>query len=660
MTPEQLGSVFEAFTQADASTSREFGGTGLGLAITRRFCEMLGGGIEATSEPGRGSEFRVRLPARAEEATRTAAEARAPARAGKQQPDTTVLVIDDDAAARDLIERFLVKEGFGVVSAASGEEGLRLAREARPDVITLDILMPSMDGWEVLSALKADAELTRIPVIMVTILEQQHLGYALGAAEYVTKPIDRSRLAAILHQYEAGAPPGPVLVIEDDAATREMIRRVVEKAGWRVAEAENGRVGLERVAAERPAVILLDLMMPEMDGFEFLAELRREEGWRSIPVVVVTAKDLTPEEQRILDEHAERILAEERLHARRAAVPGARPRPRLCPSPSACPRRRRREELRSMPKILIVEDNEMNRDMLSRRLLRRGYDVVLAEDGNQGVALARTEKPDLILMDMSLPVMDGWEATRRLKADAADRGNPGDRAHRPRHGRRPREGPRCGLRRLRHQADRAAAAAPEDGEAPRGPEAGLAARPASAACGVLEHAREERDERRRPCREPDREGAFCDGGSRHDLRVAAADAVLSHELDEHLAALHERERAVKPRSGRRQRRDAALDSPLGDLLAGEQGEPHGKRAVELGEIALVLGHRQRRVAAHAHDPVDGKRLREALGVDLAREIDDGRAARLGERCFGDQDLTSVGEVLRCAPRDSPSCRRLRT
>jgi CheY-like chemotaxis protein len=175
-------------------------------------------------------------------------------------------------------------------------------------VITLDVMMPGMDGWAVLTALKADANVADIPVIMLTIVDDKNLGYALGAADYLTKPIDRERLAIILQKYRCAHPPCTVLVVEDDADTCDTLRRMLEKEGWTVSEAENGRVALAQIAARRPDVVLLDLMMPEMDGFEFVAELRKRQEWRTIPVVVVTAKDLTPEERQRLSGHVEKIL----------------------------------------------------------------------------------------------------------------------------------------------------------------------------------------------------------------------------------------------------------------------------------------------------------------------------------------------------------------
>ncbi len=224
-------------------------------------------------------------------------------------PRTRVLVVDDDQTARELLQRGLEKEeGFEVLLASSGEEGIRMAREAKPDVITLDVLMPGMDGWAVMKALKSDPLTARIPVVMVSMVDDKDIGYALGASDYLLKPFDRDKLSEVLRRYRCAEPPCPVLVVEDDPATREVIRRTLEGDGWQVSEAENGRVALTSVAAKIPDLILLDLMMPEMDGFEFVAELRRNEAWRRVPVVVVTAKDLSREDRERLDGYVRRIF----------------------------------------------------------------------------------------------------------------------------------------------------------------------------------------------------------------------------------------------------------------------------------------------------------------------------------------------------------------
>jgi PAS domain S-box-containing protein len=296
MTPDQLDRIFEAFAQAEASITRKYGGTGLGLAITRKFARMMGGDVTVESAPGQGSTFTIRLPAR----PRAAPAAPEDREAVPAKPAGTVLVIDDDARARELLRRFLAGEGFRVVEAENGPAGLALARTVRPDAITLDVLMPEMDGWAVLTALKQDSAVADIPVVMVTITEDRNLGFALGAAEFLTKPIDRQRLRQVLQRYrrDAGA---EVLIVEDDAPTRDLLRRALEGDGWVVAEAENGRVGLERLMERVPALVLLDLMMPVMDGCRFAAELRQNPAWRDLPVVVITAQDLTPEERRALN-----------------------------------------------------------------------------------------------------------------------------------------------------------------------------------------------------------------------------------------------------------------------------------------------------------------------------------------------------------------------
>ncbi len=313
MTPEQMGKLFQDFAQAEASTAREYGGTGLGLAISRRFCQMMGGDITVESEPGQGSTFTVTLPAEVTQTTPVPAEAApdaalaaTPAPAGA--PAGVVLVIDDDPAVLELMERFLGKEGFAVRTAAGGKEGLALARALRPAAITLDVVMPGMDGWAVLAALKADPELARIPVIVLTMMDDKAMGFALGAVDYLTKPLSRDQLAAAVKRLRVAGSTEPVLIVDDDPSVRELVRRALEKEGVAVAEAGHGRAGLAEVARRRPGLILLDLMMPELDGFGFLEELRRVPAWRDIPVIVLTAKELTDADRQRLQGSVEKIL----------------------------------------------------------------------------------------------------------------------------------------------------------------------------------------------------------------------------------------------------------------------------------------------------------------------------------------------------------------
>lgn len=316
MTPDQMMKIFNEFTQADESTTRKYGGTGLGLPISRHFCRLMGGNIEVDSEPEKGSRFIVRFPAivipplsktspiLAEEdriATREVPAVSANA--------TTVLIIDDDETIHDLLNRQLGREGYYVVHANSGIQGLELARDHHPDVILLDVMMPIMDGWSVLTALKQDASLSNIPVIMLSMMKNKTLGFSLGASDYLTKPVERNTLINTLRRFVKDKEEQThILIVEDDASTRDLFRRTVIKEGWVAETAENGRVALEAVAEKVPDVILLDLMMPEVDGLTFLAEIRSQPELQSTAVIAVTAKVLTEQEKAFLNQEAQYTL----------------------------------------------------------------------------------------------------------------------------------------------------------------------------------------------------------------------------------------------------------------------------------------------------------------------------------------------------------------
>ncbi|MCX7421728.1 MAG: response regulator [Planctomycetia bacterium] len=318
MSAEQLTKLFQSFSQADASTTRKYGGTGLGLAISQRICHLMGGQITVTSELGVGSTFTVDLPLRVTGPTRTekpnitpspvdvSAVTQTIAKAATT-PGQTVLVIDDDPTVREVLQRILTREGLQVVLAESGEEGLRLADTLMPAVITLDVMMPHMDGWEVLGRLKGNPRLRHIPVVMLSIVDDKQFGFALGATDYLTKPIDRERLISVLRKYLPETSP-TVLIIEDDPDTRDLLRRTLASEGWKTFEAENGRDGLDCLSKAQPSLILLDLMMPLMDGFQFLSELRRHPHWSGVPVLVITAMELSPNDQDRLNGRVMQIL----------------------------------------------------------------------------------------------------------------------------------------------------------------------------------------------------------------------------------------------------------------------------------------------------------------------------------------------------------------
>ncbi len=310
--PDKIDELFEEFTQADVSTTREYGGTGLGLAITRRFCELLGGSISCHSQPGQGSTFTVRLPAAAPDKVRMdsgekqTVDATGPLVGDSgEAPSGRVLVIDDDPAVRDLLARNLIRDGYEVLLAEDGARGLDLARNNELVAITLDVMMSGMDGWSVLRALKADEHTRNVPVIMVTIVEDKSLGYTLGAADYLTKPVDRKTLIGAIHRLQAG---GEVLVVDDEPEVRELTRRMLEPEGLRVREAADGQQALDEIRRRQPGLIILDLMMPVMDGFEFLRQLRHDPEISDLPVIVVTAKDLTEDDHARLDSLVTQVL----------------------------------------------------------------------------------------------------------------------------------------------------------------------------------------------------------------------------------------------------------------------------------------------------------------------------------------------------------------
>ena len=310
MTPEQLAGLFERFRQADNSTTRKFGGTGLGLAITQAFSRMLGGDVEVESAPGQGTTFALLLPAD----YRAVQPVPHVNRTSRPEPSADavkplVVVVDDDPSTRELLSRFLHRDGFEVREAGDGRLGLDLVRATRPKVVLLDVTMPRLDGWSVLRAMRADPELADTPVVMVTILDEHNLAFSLGATDYLQKPVEWDRLKAIMEPFRASGDHPTVLVVDDDPEQRDRLRIMLEREGWTVTAAENGRLALEALERATPSLIMLDLMMPEMDGFTFLNEFRSVEERRHVPVIVLTAKDITPADRSRLEGRASRVIS---------------------------------------------------------------------------------------------------------------------------------------------------------------------------------------------------------------------------------------------------------------------------------------------------------------------------------------------------------------
>jgi ammonium transporter len=321
MTPDQMKEVFQEFTQADVSTTRKYGGTGLGLAICYRFCQMMGGDLTVESTYGEGSVFTATLPGVVVDPEATGKEPSPPdadvISTGLFDPPQlkqgTMLVVDDDPIVRDIIVRFMMKQGYQVLAAENGAEGVRMAQERQPDVITLDVLMPGQDGWFVLSQLKENPQTANIPVIMMSMADNRTMGFSLGADAFLEKPVNRTRLLDMVRAYirtDTAMRDATIMIVEDAEDLREMMRRTLQKEGATVLLAENGRLALTLLEDDaQPDLILLDLMMPEMDGFQFVEVLRQNPTWEDIPVVVITAKTLTLVEQERLRGSIKRVLS---------------------------------------------------------------------------------------------------------------------------------------------------------------------------------------------------------------------------------------------------------------------------------------------------------------------------------------------------------------
>jgi signal transduction histidine kinase/DNA-binding response OmpR family regulator len=304
ISAEQQASLFEPFRQVDGSTSRKFGGTGLGLAITRRLARMMLGDVTVESEEGKGSVFTLRLPLNSGSPA-LFDEARAPgdvqsvesAMQSVEGYERTALIIDDSDSAIDLMRRWLTRLNYGVISATDGESGLAIARAQKPDLILLDVLMPGRSGYDILEELRADEALGSTPVILVTVDDDRARGLDAGATDYIRKPVAESQLRAMLEVYRTKA-SGEILIIEDDDDAAELVDRCARQVGFTTRRASDGAQGLEMATAQPPIAIVLDLAMPNFNGFQVIDALLANAALRSVPVIVLSACEISLEEHR--------------------------------------------------------------------------------------------------------------------------------------------------------------------------------------------------------------------------------------------------------------------------------------------------------------------------------------------------------------------------
>jgi DNA-binding response OmpR family regulator/anti-sigma regulatory factor (Ser/Thr protein kinase) len=281
--------IFDAFQQISTRTAPAQEGTGLGLTLSRQLVSLHGGTMSIESEVGVGSTFRFTLPVARAVERETEPVAAIPAAPGQ----AIVLVVEDDQHSVDLLSLYLEDAGFTPVVARDGEEGLQLARHVRPAAIVLDILLPRLDGWEFLERAKADPELEHTPVIVVSMLDEMGMGLTLGAADYLVKPVGKDTLLQALRRAVALPSPATVLAIDDDPMALELVQTVLEPAGYTVLTARTGAEGIALARTHRPDVILLDLVMPELDGFGVLERLSDERTAVGIPIIILTSKTLT-------------------------------------------------------------------------------------------------------------------------------------------------------------------------------------------------------------------------------------------------------------------------------------------------------------------------------------------------------------------------------
>ncbi|MCP4118088.1 MAG: response regulator [Desulfobacteraceae bacterium] len=419
ISKKDLPHIFEEFRQVDGSSSRPYEGTGLGLTIAGKAVTMLGGNISVESTLGKGSTFFLTLPVRWQGMAPVSELAIFRPFEGAVPAQKTVLVVDDEPETLTMIASYLSGEGYNILRATSGEEAIRLARRHRPFAVTLDILMPEMDGWEVLQQLKQSPDTKDIPVIIVSLSDDKSTGIALGAVGYVSKPIKRDMLIGEINRIGGPSPYSIVVADDNESELREMAR-AIELEGMRPIVAGDGRICMELLKESVPDVLVLDLIMPEKNGFEVLDKVRSNPKTRELPVIVVTAKDLTREEKKKLSGNASSILAKSDtnpaviLEEIKNVFAGIERR-----GEGAMERGREVTD-----RILLVEDSEAAVIQVKTVLEDAGYTVDVARGGQEALDYMSRSIPGGIVLDLMMPEVDGFQVLNKMRSTEATAGIP--------------------------------------------------------------------------------------------------------------------------------------------------------------------------------------------------------------------------------------------